>query len=69
MPGYFSKLDARRGEDDMAASIDTFLTDRLSAERITAGHFEDIRRLHRDPDVMKTLSADGRPLPDEVTRQ
>ena len=53
----------------MAVSIDTFLTDRLSAERITAGHFEDIRQLHRDPDVMKTLSADGRPLPDEVTRQ
>ena len=49
-------------------SVDSWTSRRLIAERITLDHFDEIRQLHRDPAVMKTLSADGRILPDETTR-
>ncbi len=32
-------------------------------------HFPEIHRLHTDPEVMRTLSADGKPLSEEKTRQ
>jgi len=44
-------------------------TARLLAEAITAAHFPDLHRLHTDPLVMKTLSADGKPLSEEATRE
>lgn len=44
-------------------------TERMSGERISAGHFDEVCRLHRDPAVMKTLSADGLPLADDISRQ
>ena len=50
-------------------SIESFDTERLHAERITLDHFDLICRLHRDPEVMRTLSADGQVLSDDVTRQ
>lgn len=53
----------------MDASIVSFATARLVVERIASTHFDEICRLHRDPDVMRTLSADGNSLPDEVTRE
>ena len=53
----------------MDASIVSFATARLVVERIASAHFEEICRLHRDPEVMRTLSADGNILPDEVTRE
>jgi RimJ/RimL family protein N-acetyltransferase len=53
----------------MNGPIDAFATARLLASRITPAHFEDVCLLHRDPVVMKTLSADGLPLPDGVTRE
>jgi ribosomal-protein-alanine N-acetyltransferase len=43
-------------------------TARLRAERIDSGHFDEICLLHRDPLVMATLTADGQPVADEVTR-
>jgi [ribosomal protein S5]-alanine N-acetyltransferase len=48
---------------------DILETARLVGARIRPDHLDDIYRLHRDPRVMKTLSADGLPLPDERTRQ
>ncbi len=39
------------------------------AEAITPAHFPDIDRLHSDPKVMRTLSADGKPLSQGVTRE
>jgi RimJ/RimL family protein N-acetyltransferase len=48
--------------------MERFWTSRMSAERLTPGHFEEIRRLHLHPQVMKTLSVDGQVLPDSVTR-
>ncbi len=53
----------------MDASIVSFATARLVVERIASAHFDEICRLHRDPEVMRTLSADGNILPDEVTRE
>jgi ribosomal-protein-alanine N-acetyltransferase len=35
--------------------IETFRTNRLSAERLRADHLGDLRRMHRDPRVMATL--------------
>jgi RimJ/RimL family protein N-acetyltransferase len=52
----------------MNPAIETVTTPRLVGTRITPGHFEEICRLHHDPLVMKTLSVDGLPLSDEVTR-
>jgi RimJ/RimL family protein N-acetyltransferase len=48
-------------------SIDSFQTERLHAERMTPDHFDLVCRLHRDPEVMRTLSADGEILSDDVT--
>jgi [ribosomal protein S5]-alanine N-acetyltransferase len=48
--------------------IATLTTARLLAEAITPSHLPDIHRLHSDPNVMKTLSADGKPLSEEATR-
>ena len=41
----------------MKDSIESFTTNRLVAERISQAHFDLVCRLHRDRDVMKTLSA------------
>lgn len=51
----------------MHTAIDRIGTPRLVGERISREHFEEIRRLHRDPEVMRTLSADGQVVPDEAT--
>jgi hypothetical protein len=45
----------------MANPITTLTTARLLGEAITPSHFPDIHRLHSDPQVMKTLSAGGKP--------
>lgn len=37
------------------AGLDTLRTPRLTAERLGPPHVEEIRRLHRDPEVMRTL--------------
>jgi RimJ/RimL family protein N-acetyltransferase len=50
------------------ASIERFVTARLVAEPVSLEHFPEINRLHTDPLVMKTLSADGKPLSEEATR-
>lgn len=51
----------------MPTPITTLTTARLIAEAITAAHLPDIHRLHSDPQVMKTLSANGQPLSEEAT--
>lgn len=48
-------------------SSERFATARLLAEPILQEHFPEINRLHTDLKVMKTLSADGRPLSEETT--
>ncbi len=48
---------------------DTFRTGRLTAGRLRPDGLEDLRRLHRDPRVMATLSADGDVAPEEHTRR
>ena len=45
-----------------------FSTERLLAERLSWEHLDEIRCLHGDPRVMRTLSADGNVLSDEQTR-
>ena len=52
----------------MPNPIATLTTARLLAEAITPLHFYDIHHLHTDPNVMKTLSADGSPLSEEATK-
>lgn len=53
----------------MPTPITTLTTARLFGEAIATSDFADIHRLHSDPLVMKTLSADGKPLSEEVTRE
>ena len=55
--------------DAMRNLITTFTTHRLLAEPVSSSHFPDIHRLHTDPKVMKTLSADAKPLSEEATRE
>jgi RimJ/RimL family protein N-acetyltransferase len=52
----------------MPNPITTLTTARLPAEAINPSHFPEIHRLHSDPQVMKILSADGKPLSEEATR-
>jgi [ribosomal protein S5]-alanine N-acetyltransferase len=53
--------------------LETFSTDRLIAERLRDEHFDELRRMHRDPRVMATLAPAGAPnggvLSDEETRR
>ena len=51
------------------ASVERFPTSRLVAEPISLEHFPEIHCLHADPNVMRTLSADGRPLSEVVTQE
>ena len=53
----------------MTNPITNLTTSRLLAEAITPSHFADIHRLHSDPQMMATLSADGKPLSEEATRE
>jgi RimJ/RimL family protein N-acetyltransferase len=53
----------------MPNPIATLTTTRLIAEAITSPHFQDLDRLLSDPQVMKTLSADGKPLSEAATRE
>jgi RimJ/RimL family protein N-acetyltransferase len=50
-------------------SIERFATSRLVAEPISLEHFPEIHCLHTDPQVMATLSTDGKPLSEEATRE
>ena len=52
----------------MPNPIATLTTARLLAEAMSPLHFPDLHRLLSDPHVMKTLSADGKPLSEEATR-
>lgn len=49
--------------------VSSLITERLRAEPLTLAHFDEICLLHRDPAVMRTLSADGRPFPDDFTKR
>lgn len=51
------------------AGIERFTTVRLFADRLSLVHFAEINRLHSDPLVMKTLSADGNVLSEDDTRK
>lgn len=51
------------------ASIQTLAGNRLAGERISDKHVKEILRLHSDPEVMKTLSADGNILSEDKTRE
>jgi [ribosomal protein S5]-alanine N-acetyltransferase len=53
----------------MSGPLDTIVTARLLGARLSPTHFEELRRLHRDPQVMATLSADGQPLSDEAIQK
>ena len=53
----------------MPNPIATLTTARLLAQAIMPPHFSKIHRLNTDPQVMKTLSADGKPLSEEATKQ
>jgi [ribosomal protein S5]-alanine N-acetyltransferase len=54
----------------MTTSLTTLTTSRLIAHAITPADFADIIHcLHTDPLVMKTLSADGKPLSEEETKE
>jgi RimJ/RimL family protein N-acetyltransferase len=49
--------------------IATLTTAHLAAEAIFPSHFTEFHRLHSDPQVITTLSADGKPLSEEATRE
>lgn len=51
------------------AGIQCFTTARLVADRLSLVHFPAINRLHSDPLVKKTLSADGNVLSEDDTRE
>jgi ribosomal-protein-alanine N-acetyltransferase len=53
----------------MQTPISTLTTPRLIAEAVTPSCFDEVHRLHSDPLVMKTLSADGNVLSEEATRK
>ncbi len=55
--------------DAVNLKIEHFRTRRMVAERLTAGDFEDIRRLHLQPEVMMTLSVDCETLPDKAIHE
>ncbi len=55
--------------DAVKVGIEQFTTRRMVAKRLTAGDFEHIRRLHLQPQVMKTLSVDGQTLTEQATRE
>ena len=50
-------------------SCERFATSRLVADPISLEHFPEIHCLHTDSKVMRTLSADGKPLSEEATRE
>ncbi len=49
--------------------IGQYSTERLTARRVCWADLDDAQQLHSDPEVAKTLSADGRPLSEEMTRR
>lgn len=49
--------------------IERYNTERLTARRVCWADFDDAQQLHSDPQVVRTLSADGRPLSEEMTRR
>ncbi len=51
------------------SNFDQLNTSRLNGARRQAEDFADLRRLHSDRAVMRTLSADGEPLSEAQTRQ
>ena len=53
----------------MPNPIASMTTARLLAEAISPLHFHDLHRLLSDPQVVRTLSADGKPLSEEATRE
>ena len=53
----------------MPNPIASLTTARLIAEAINPLHFHDLHRLLSDPQVMKTLSADGKPLSEDAARE
>ena len=53
----------------MTKSFPSLNTARLLGEPLSLGHFSEIHRLHTDPPVMKTLSADGKPATEEATQK
>lgn len=50
-------------------SIESFSTARLQATRITGEDVDVLRRLYRDPEVMRTLSADGSIMDEAAIRE
>ena len=52
----------------MPKPIASLTTPRMLAEAITSLHLPELHRLYTDPQVMKTLSADGKPLSEESDR-
>lgn len=49
----------------LVPNLDTFSTERLTAERLRPEHLAEYQRLFQDDQVMATLSPDGQPLSDE----
>jgi len=49
--------------------IERYTTERLTARRVRWADFDDAQRLHSDPQVARTLSTTGQPLPEETTRR
>ena len=52
----------------MPNPIATLTTARLLAEAVTPLHFQELNRLHADPQAMRTFSADGKPLAEEAVK-
>jgi len=48
--------------------VNELRTPRLIGTPAGPGDFADVRRLHSDPRVMATLSADGKPFSEDQTR-
>ncbi len=53
----------------MSDLLETLITPRLVGCSLCEAHFAEINRLHTNLEVMRTLSADGKPLAEERTRE
>jgi ribosomal-protein-alanine N-acetyltransferase len=53
----------------MPTSIESIVTPRLIGQPLSEAHFPEINGLYSDSQVMKTLSADGKPLSAEKTKE
>lgn len=62
-------LGRKSMQEAVVKKIERYTTERMTARRVGWADFDDAQQLHSDPLVAKTLSVDGRPLSEDMTRR